>query len=199
MESFLLTCPNPMSTPEGWPRTPPSVRQMVRHVLERLAVTVGLLAAPYRQRLRQTLQTLEDCLHVDVALTVNTLRQEVSAAMADPVTEAARLAPTPEVANAGATGGMQSHGDGATLQRRISLGTRSALRSPFVAWMLTVTLTLRSQQCDVLESLTTACETARRDAPDRHRCLPPRERVRIFYTLDMPYLLRPVLTGVCHN
>ena len=39
------------------------------------------------------------------------------------------------------------------------------LGSQFVAWMLTVTLTLRSQQRSVLEYLTAACEAAHQGMP----------------------------------
>ena len=53
----------------------------------------------------------------------------------------------------------------AVIWRRTSLGTQSALGSQFVARMLTVTLTLRAQQRNVLEYLTTACEAARRHEP----------------------------------
>lgn len=49
----------------------------------------------------------------------------------------------------------------AVIWRRISLGTQSSLGSQFVARMLTVTQTLRSQQRPLLEFLTTACEAAR--------------------------------------
>jgi hypothetical protein len=49
----------------------------------------------------------------------------------------------------------------AVIWRRISLGTQSLLGSQFVARMLTVTQTLRSQQRPVLEFLTMACEAAR--------------------------------------
>lgn len=53
----------------------------------------------------------------------------------------------------------------AVIWRRTSLGTQSALGSQFVARLLTVTLTLRSQQRNVLEYLTTACEAARQGEP----------------------------------
>jgi len=53
----------------------------------------------------------------------------------------------------------------AVIWRRTSLGTQSALGSQFVARMLTVTLTLRSQQRPVLEYLTAACEAARQGRP----------------------------------
>jgi hypothetical protein len=49
----------------------------------------------------------------------------------------------------------------AVIWRRTSLGTQSSLGSQFVARMLTVTLTLRSQQRPVLEYLTAACQAAR--------------------------------------
>ena len=49
----------------------------------------------------------------------------------------------------------------AVIWRRISLGTQSSLGSQFVARMLTVTQTLRSQQRPVLEFLTAACQAAR--------------------------------------
>ena len=53
----------------------------------------------------------------------------------------------------------------AVIWRRTSLGTQSALGSQFVARMLTVTLTLRSQQRPVLEYLTAACEAAHQGMP----------------------------------
>ncbi len=53
----------------------------------------------------------------------------------------------------------------AVIWRRTRLGTQSALGSQFVARMLTVTLTLRSQQRPVLEYLTAACEAARQGMP----------------------------------
>jgi len=85
----------------------------------RLAATVGLFSGPYRQSERQTQQALADFFHVDVALgTVNTLRQEVSAAVADPVMAATRFAQAQEVANADETGWVQGNSDGANPQRR---------------------------------------------------------------------------------
>jgi transposase len=53
----------------------------------------------------------------------------------------------------------------AVIWRRTSLGTQSALGSQFVARMLSVTFTLRSQQRPVLAYLTAACEAARQDRP----------------------------------
>jgi len=53
----------------------------------------------------------------------------------------------------------------AVIWRRTSLGTQSALGSQFVARMLTVTLTLRSQQRPVLAYLTAACQAARQSLP----------------------------------
>ena len=53
----------------------------------------------------------------------------------------------------------------AVIWRQTSLGTQSVLGSQFVARMLTVTLTLRSQQRSVLEYLTAACKTARQGMP----------------------------------
>ena len=53
----------------------------------------------------------------------------------------------------------------AVIWRRTSLGSQSALGSQFVARLLSVTLTLRSQRRNVLEYLTTACEAARRGEP----------------------------------
>lgn len=53
----------------------------------------------------------------------------------------------------------------AVIWRRTSLGTQSELGSQFVARMLTVTQTLRSQQRPVLEYLTAACEAARQSLP----------------------------------
>lgn len=84
----------------------------------RLAATVGLFSGAYRQSERQTQQALADVFHVEVALgTVNNLRQEVSAAVADPVTEATGFAQAQEVANADETGWRQGNGDGANPQR----------------------------------------------------------------------------------
>jgi transposase len=85
----------------------------------RLAATVGLFSGPYRQSERQTQQALTDFFHVDVALgTVHNLRQEVSAAVAEPVAEATGFAQAREVANADETGWRQGNGDGANPQRR---------------------------------------------------------------------------------
>ena len=53
----------------------------------------------------------------------------------------------------------------AVIWRRTSLGTQSELGSLFVARMLTVTQTLRSQQRPVLAYLTTVCEAARQGLP----------------------------------
>jgi hypothetical protein len=53
----------------------------------------------------------------------------------------------------------------AVIWRRTSLGTQSAEGSQFVARMLTVVLTLRSQQRNVLAYLTTACAAARQGLP----------------------------------
>src|ERR687895_1482562 len=53
----------------------------------------------------------------------------------------------------------------AVIWRGTSLGSQSALGSQFVARMLTVMLTLRAQQRNVLEYLTTACEAARQGEP----------------------------------
>jgi transposase len=53
----------------------------------------------------------------------------------------------------------------AVIWRRTSLGSQSALGSQFVARRLTVMLTLRAQQRNVLEYLTTACEAARQGEP----------------------------------
>lgn len=49
----------------------------------------------------------------------------------------------------------------AVIWRRTSLSTQSAEGSQFVARMLTIVLTLRAQQRNVLTYLTTACEAAR--------------------------------------
>jgi transposase len=53
----------------------------------------------------------------------------------------------------------------AVIWRRTTLGSQSALGSQFLARMLTVMLTLRAQQRNVLEYLTTACEAARQGEP----------------------------------
>jgi transposase len=85
----------------------------------RLAGTVGLFSGPYRQSERQTRQALCDFFQVDVALgTVNTLRQEVSQAVAEPVAEATKFAQAQEVANADETGWVQGNSDGANPERR---------------------------------------------------------------------------------
>jgi transposase len=84
----------------------------------RLAAAVGLLSGPYRQSERQTQQTLCDFFQVDVALgTVNTLRQEVSAAVAEPVAEATVFAQAQAVANADETGWAQGNSDGTNPER----------------------------------------------------------------------------------
>ena len=53
----------------------------------------------------------------------------------------------------------------AVIWRRTSLGTQSTGGSEFVARMLTVVLTLRAQQRNVLDYLTTACAAARQGSP----------------------------------
>jgi hypothetical protein len=53
----------------------------------------------------------------------------------------------------------------AVIWRRTSLGTQRTGGSEFVARMLTVVLTLRAQQRNVLDYLTTACEAARQGSP----------------------------------
>ena len=81
--------------------------------------TVGLLSGPYRQSERQTQQALEDFYQVEVALgTINKLRQEVSAAVAEPVAEATEFAQAQEVAHADETGWVQGNSDGANPERR---------------------------------------------------------------------------------
>ena len=85
----------------------------------RLVATVGLLSGPYRQSERQTQQALCDFYQVEVALgTINALRQEVSQAVAEPVTEAAEFAQAQEVAHADETGWAQGNSDGNNPQRR---------------------------------------------------------------------------------
>jgi transposase len=70
-----------------------------------LVATVGLLSGPYRQSERQTQQALGDFYQVEVALgTINALRQELSQAVAEPVTEAAEFAQAQEVAQVDETG-----------------------------------------------------------------------------------------------
>jgi hypothetical protein len=67
-----------------------------------------LFSGPYRQSERQVQQALCDFFQVDVALgTANTLRQEVSQAVAEPVAEATEFAQAQEVANADETGWVQ--------------------------------------------------------------------------------------------
>ena len=53
----------------------------------------------------------------------------------------------------------------AVLWRRTSFGTQSAAGSLFVARMLTVVTTLRSQQRNVLEFMTAACSATRAGQP----------------------------------
>ncbi len=85
----------------------------------RLVATVGLLSGPYRQSERQTQQALCDFYQVEVALgTINALRQEVSQAVAEPVTEAAEFAQAQGVAHADETGWAQGNSDGNNPQRR---------------------------------------------------------------------------------
>ena len=85
----------------------------------RLAAAVGLLSGPYRQSERQTQQALCDFFKVEVALgTVNTLRQEVSAAVAEPVAEATVFAHAQEVVNADETGWAQGNSDSTNPERR---------------------------------------------------------------------------------
>ena len=85
----------------------------------RLVATVGLLSGPYRQSERQTQQALEDFYQVEVALgTINTLRQAVSEAVAEPVMEATAFAQAQQVAHADETGWVQGNSDGNNPQRR---------------------------------------------------------------------------------
>jgi hypothetical protein len=85
----------------------------------RLAAVVGLLSGPYRQSERQTQQALEDFFQVEVSLgTVDNLRQEVSAAVAEPVQAATDFAQAQAVAHADETGWRQGNGDGANPERR---------------------------------------------------------------------------------
>jgi hypothetical protein len=85
----------------------------------RLVATVGRLSGPYRQSERQTRQALADFYQVTVALgTINTLRQEVSAAVAEPVVEATAFAQAQDVTNADETGWVQGNSDGANPERR---------------------------------------------------------------------------------
>jgi hypothetical protein len=85
----------------------------------RLVATVGLLSGPYRQSERQTQQALCDFYRVEVALgTINTLRQEVSQAVAEPVAEAAEFAQAQEVAHADETGWAQGNSDGTNPEQR---------------------------------------------------------------------------------
>lgn len=85
----------------------------------RLVATVGLLAGPYRQSERQTQQALEDFYQVKVALgTINQLRQEVSAAVAEPVAEATAFAQAQAVVHADETGWRQGNSDGSNPERR---------------------------------------------------------------------------------
>jgi hypothetical protein len=55
MNSERLACPNPESVPEDWQRTPPSVQQLILHLLERLATleqeVSGLRAEDERLRI----------------------------------------------------------------------------------------------------------------------------------------------------
>jgi hypothetical protein len=85
----------------------------------RLAAAVGLFSGPYRQSERQTQQALADFFAVEVAVgTVNGLRQEVSAAVAEPVVSATGFAQAQAVANADETGWVQGNSDGANAQQR---------------------------------------------------------------------------------
>ena len=85
----------------------------------RLVAIVGMLSGPYRQSERQTQQALQDFYQVEVALgTINKLRQEVSAAVAEPVREASAFAQAQAVAHADETGWVQGNSDGANPARR---------------------------------------------------------------------------------
>ena len=85
----------------------------------RLVATVGMLSGPYRQSERQTQQALADFYQVDVALgTINKLRQEVSAAVAELVREATEFAQAQDAAHADETSGVQGNSDGANPERR---------------------------------------------------------------------------------
>jgi hypothetical protein len=85
----------------------------------RVVAVVGLLSGPYRQSERQTQQALLDFFQVEVALgTVNNLRQEVSAAVAEPVAVAQIFVQAQAVAHADETGWAQGNSDGANPARR---------------------------------------------------------------------------------
>lgn len=85
----------------------------------RLAAAVAALAGKYRQSDRQTQELLADFFQVEVSLgTVNNLRQEVSAALAEPVAEATTFAQKQTAANADETGWRQGNSDGQNPTRR---------------------------------------------------------------------------------
>lgn len=85
----------------------------------RLVATVGMLSGPYRHSARQTRQARADFSPVTVALgTLTTMRQEVSAAVAEPVVEAPAFAQAQDVTNADETGWVQGNSDGAHPERR---------------------------------------------------------------------------------
>jgi len=110
-----LTCPDCGETT----RAPLPVDVPVSGYGPRLVASVGLLSGPYRLSQRQTQQALSDFYQVAVALgTINTLRQEVSAALAGPVEQAREFAQAQAVANADETGWRQGNGDGNNGQRR---------------------------------------------------------------------------------
>lgn len=85
----------------------------------RLAAAVGALTGPYRQSERLAQAMLADFFEIELALgTVNELRQEVAAAVAEAVQAATLFAQAQQLANADETGWRQGNSDGANPQRR---------------------------------------------------------------------------------
>jgi hypothetical protein len=110
-----LGCPAGGAVPRAtWP-----AEVSARGYGPRLVATVGLLRGPYRHSERQTRQARADVYQVAVALgTINTMRQEVSAAVAEPVVEATACAQAQDVTNADEPGGVQGNSAGANPARR---------------------------------------------------------------------------------
>jgi len=85
----------------------------------RVVATVAVLSSVLRASQRRTQAALADLWQVEVALgTVHTLRQEASAAVAEPVAEATSYAQEQEVAHADETSWVQGNADGANPTQR---------------------------------------------------------------------------------
>lgn len=116
-----------------------AIRQRITALLEE-GVAYRLRGGDKRARAR-TARTCRELLKVEAAMWLFVRREGVA-----PTNNAAERAIRPAV-----------------LWRRTSFGSQSAEGSEFVARMLTVVMTLRAQQRNVLEYMTQACQAARRN------------------------------------